>query len=337
MNKLNEGHGELLGWYDPDEMREWIRKNKSPILKDKTMSVKEATTKFIKNNSYLASGGFGHVRVSMAIIHEIVRQKKKNLIISGKTGVFDLDFLVAAGCVEKIDNAYGFGLELRGLAKASRRKAESGQVTVPAEWSNAALQWRFKAAASGLSFLPGRIMLGTDTLKNSPAKVVTDPFTNKPICLIPACYPDVAIIHVHRCDKYGNAQIDANLVEDYELARAAKRLIITTEKIISTDEIRQKSWNTVIPYFYVDAVVHVPFGSHPCNMPNLYYSDEEHIAEYIKKTALDETTSEYFDKYVYNTKNFKDYLELVGGKNKINYLQQLESGKNKFKYPWVKK
>ncbi len=43
--------------------------------------------------------------------------------------------------------------------------------------------------------------------------------------------PDVAFIHVHRCDIYGNAQIDGILVEDFELSRCARRLIITTEEI----------------------------------------------------------------------------------------------------------
>jgi len=67
--------------------------------------------------------------------------------------------------------------------------------------------------------------MGTDTFRYSAAKIVKDPFTERPI-LIPACFPDVAIIHVHRCDEYGNAQIDGILVEDFELARAAKRLIL---------------------------------------------------------------------------------------------------------------
>jgi hypothetical protein len=81
-------------------------------------------------------------------------------------------------------------------------------------------------------------MMGTDTFKNSSSKIVEDPYTGKPICLIPACYPDFAFIHVHRCDKYGNSQIDGTIIEDKELAMAAKRLIVTTEKIISEEEIR---------------------------------------------------------------------------------------------------
>jgi len=336
MEVLEEGKGKLLGWRDPEEQREWIRKNKSPILKEKVMSVKEAVSKFIFDGCYIALGGFGHVRVSMAMVYEIIRQKKKNLAVAGKTAVHDLDCLIAGGCVSEVEVAYSFGHELRGLSPASRRAVESGKVKCVAELSNATYQWRFKAAASGLPFIPSYVMLGTDTFKHSSAKVVKDPFTGRPICLIPACFPDVALIHVHRCDVYGNAQIDGILVEDFELARAAKRLILTTEEIIPNEKIREEPWRTSIPYYYVDAVVEVPYGCHPCNMPVLYYSDEEHIAEYLRLTKTEEGAKEYFDKYVYSVEDFEHYLELVGGVAKLNYLKKLEQGRASFIYPWKK-
>lgn len=76
MKVLDEGKGELLAWYDPEEHREWVRKNKCLSMEDKTMDIREAISKFVKNGSYIAIGGFGHVRVPMAAIYEIIRQKK---------------------------------------------------------------------------------------------------------------------------------------------------------------------------------------------------------------------------------------------------------------------
>ncbi|MEM1515646.1 MAG: CoA-transferase, partial [Candidatus Bathyarchaeia archaeon] len=244
--------------------------------------------------------------------------------------------LIAAGCVNKIEVAYSFGHELRGLTPASRRAIESGRVKIAAEWSNAALLWRFKAAASGLPWIPAYVMMGTNTFRRSAAKIVRDPFTGRPICLIPASFPDVAIIHVHYSDVYGNCQINGSLVEDFELARAAKRLIITTEEIIPEEKIRAEPWRTFIPYFLVDAVVEVPFGSHPCNMPTCYYFDEEHIAEYLQLTRTEEGTRQYFEKYVYGVNDHFEYLERIGGIRKINYLRMLEQGRTRFVYPWVK-
>jgi 3-oxoacid CoA-transferase subunit A/glutaconate CoA-transferase subunit A len=332
---LEEGKGELLAWCDPEEHREWVRRNKSSNMEDKVMDITEAVSKFVKNSSCLVLGGFGHVRVPMAAVYEMIRQRKRDLAVSGKTAVHDLDCLIAGGCVSKVEAAYSFGHELRGLSPASRRAVESKQVKVVAEWSNAALQWRFKAAASGLPWIPTYVMLGSDTFKYSAARAVKDPFTGRPICLIPACFPDTAIIHVHRCDKFGNCVIDGSLVEDSEVARAAKRLIVTTEKIIPNEAIREQPWHTNIPCFYVDAVVEVPYGSHPGNMPGLYYFDEEHIAEYLSLTRTIVGTQQYLEKYVNGVDDFKKYLELVGGASKLEYLEKLEQGKARFTYPWA--
>ena len=337
MEILEEGSGELLGWHDPDEMRRWVLQNKSRELKDKTMDVKEAVSRFVHDGDVIAIGGFGHVRIPMALIYEIIRQKKRNLALLAKTAVHDADMLIASGCVNKVEVAYCFGHELRGLSPASRRAVETGRCKVVAEISNAGFQWRFLAAMMGVPFIPTRVMLGTDTLKHSSAKVVRDPFTGKPICLLPACYPDVAIIHVHRCDVYGNAQIDGILVEDFELARAARRLIVTTEEIVDNERIRDEPWRTVIPFFTVDAVCEVPFGSHPCEMPRMYFSDEEHIAEWLRLSRTDEGVQQYLEKYVYGVDNFEDYLELVGGVKKLNYLKKVEMLKAPMKAPWAKR
>jgi len=335
MDVLEEGKGELLAWHDPDEHRRWILENKPRSLKDKQMSLRDAIVNLVHDGSYIAMGGFGHIRISMAAIYEIIRRRRRNLIMAGKTAVHDIDILVASGCVNKVEVAYSFGHELRGLSPASRRAVESGRVKVAAEISNAGFQWRFKAAAMGLPFIPTRVMLGTDTFRYSSAKVVRDPFSGKPICLLPACYPDVALIHVHRCDKYGNSQIDGIIIEDFELARAARKLIITTEEIIDEEKVRNEPWRTVIPFYLVDAVVKVPYGSHPGNMPYLYYSDEEHMAEWLKLSQTDEGTKEYFEKYVYGVENFDEYLHLIGGPEKLNYLRRVEELKAPLKAPWA--
>ncbi|MFO7992365.1 MAG: CoA-transferase [Thermoplasmata archaeon] len=336
MKIIEEGEGELIGWHDPDEHRKWVAENKSRELKDKRKGVKEAVNQYISDGDFIASGGFGHIRVSMALIYEIIRQKKKDLTMAGKTAVHDSDVLIGAGCVNKVEVAYSFGHELRGLSPASRRAVESGKCEVGAEISNAGYQWRFLAGAMGVPFMPTRALMGTDTFKHSSAKVVKDPFSGKPICLLPSCNPDVSMIHVPRCDKYGNAQIDGIAVEDIQLSRSSRRLIITTEEVIDEEEIREKPWLTSIPFYLVDAVVEVPWGSHPCEMPYQYFFDEEHIAEWLKLSKTEEGAEEYFDKYVYGTKNFEEYLELIGGEETLKYLQEVERYEKPMKAPWLR-
>jgi acyl CoA:acetate/3-ketoacid CoA transferase alpha subunit len=311
-----------------------VLKNKSRELKDKTTSVKVAVSQFVHDGDFVASGGFGHIRVSMAIIYEIIRQRKRNLLMAGKTSIHDLDILISSGCVNRVEAAYSFGHELRGLSPASRRMVESGQFKVIAETSNAGYQWRWLAAMMGLPFIPSRNLLGTDTGNYSSCKVVTDPFSGKPINLIPAAYPDVAFIHVHRCDIYGNAQIDGILVEDFELSRCARRLIITTEKIVDNDIIRKEPWRTSIPFFVVDAVVEVPFGSHPCEMPEMYYYDEDLIAEWLKLSKTAEGTDEYLQKYVLSVDSFEDYLQSYVGTERLDYLKRREFLQEPMTAPW---
>jgi len=334
---LEEGRGKLIGWHDPDENRRWILKNKPRGLIDKRMNAKEAVSKFIHNGDFIAMGGFGHVRVSMSIIYEIIRQRKRNLSMAGKTAVHDLDLLVASGCVNKVEVAYAFGHELRGLSPASRRAVETGKCKVVGEISNAGYQWRFLAAMMGVPFIPTRVMLGTDTFKHSSAKTIKDPFSGKTVCLLPACYPDVTVIHVPRCDKHGNAQIDGIMVEDFELARAARRVIITTEKIVDSKEIRQEPWKTVIPFYLVDAVVEAPFGSHPCQMPYQYFFDEQHIGEWLTLSKTDEGVKSYLEKYVYGTEDLEEYLRLIGGKTRLQQLEKIERLEKPMNAPWIKK
>jgi len=335
MSDLPQGEMELFcPPLKADEARKWFREKRSRKQTDKRMTVKEAVEKFVHDGDYVGIGAFGHIRVPMAIIFEVVRQKKRNLRVAGHTACHDLDFLMAGGCVSHVDVAYSFGHELRPVrTKVGDRLVKAGKLKTT-EWSNSAFSWRYKAAALGLSFFPTRVMLGTDTFKYSGAKTIRCPFTGDIYCALPALHPDITFIHVPRADKFGNCQIDGITIADKDLARAAKRLIISTEKIIDNEEIRAQPHLTMIPYFCVDAVVEQPYGSHPCEMPYLYWFDEELMAEYIKATHDEKATQAYIDKYVYGTKNFNEYIQLVGGEEKMKYLKRIEDFQEKPPYPW---
>ena len=134
-----------------------------------------------------------------------------------------------------------------------------------------AMGLRFRAGAMGVPFLPMRSMLGSDVIAQLPdTRVIDCPFTGEKLVLVPALNPDVALIHVQRCDPYGNAQIDGLPFMDLDIAMAANRVILTTERIVSNDQIRRRPDRTKIPFFAVDAVVEVPFGSAPHECYGLY-------------------------------------------------------------------
>jgi glutaconate CoA-transferase subunit A len=319
---LNFPQEELFSSPDVNAAREFF-KHKSRARTNKLMSVSDAVSRFIHDGDYLASGGFGGVRISTAILHEIVRQRKKKLGMSGHTATHDFQILAAGKCFDRCDIAYVVGLEMRGLSPNARRMMESGEVRVT-EWSNATLGWRYKAAVMGIPFLPARSILGTDVFKHSAAKEIVCPFTGQKLAAIPALFPDVGIIHVHRADVYGNAQIDGISIADYDVARASKRLIVTTERIVSTDEIRRDPSKTIAPYWLTDAVCHVPYGSYPGNMPYEYYSDEAHLAEWLDAERDQATLDAFLNKYIFGTKDFEEYLALKGGEKRMAELRALE-------------
>ncbi len=307
-----EGTGEIFCKNTPIDMREYTRK-KTRALVDKRMKLDEAVKKFVHDGDYIAIGGFGHIRIPMATIYEIVRQRKRNLTVAGHTAVQDIDVLMAGGCVKAVDIAYVVGFELRGLSGVQRRLFESGQVK-KTDYTNGAMSYRLRAGAQGIPFIPVKVMLGTDTMRHSPGKVVKCPFTGEKVLLLPALNPDVLIMHVHRADMYGNCQIDGHIVKDDLQARASKRIIVTCEELVDTEVIRADPGKTVVPFFMVDAVVEQPWGSHPGNMPYKYYFDHDFTEEYLA-AGRDKDTSKiekWLDEWIYSLDNFEQYLNKLG-------------------------
>jgi glutaconate CoA-transferase subunit A len=178
-----------------------------------------------------------------------------------------------------------------------------------------AMGLRFRAGAMGLPFLPVRSMLGSDVRRERPEpREMVCPFTGDKLLLVPALNPDVAIIHVQRCDAYGNAQIDGLQFMDIDLALAANRVILTTERIVSNDQIRRAPDQTKIPFFAVEAVVEVPFGCAPHECGGVYEPLFRHMDYYTSLVNADPVDGmrEYLDRYVYGPKSWIDYLGLLG-------------------------
>jgi glutaconate CoA-transferase subunit A len=322
METMENGVGKIFTDPDPDHARAFFRK-KSRKMTNKQMTVKEAVQTLTRDGDYLAIGGFGANRIPTAVCHELLRQGRKNMGFAGHTATHDFQILAAGKVFNRLDASYVVGLEARGLSPNARAYMQSGEVETT-EWSNYGLAARFRAAAMGVSFLPVRVSLGTDTYTYSAVETIQCPFTNEPYMAVPALYPDVAAIHVHAADVYGNCQIRGITIADLDIARAAKRLIITTERIISNDEIRKEPIRTLIPYYLVDAVCEVPYGSYPGNMAYEYFSDEDHIMEWMQLEKDPEAFKAFLDKNIYQCKTHFDYLRVNGGMEKMWDLRQKE-------------
>jgi hypothetical protein len=100
-----------------------------------------------------------------------------------------------------------------------------------------ALGLRYKAGAMGVPFLPSLTMLGSDLAARLDLQTVTCPYTGERLAAVPALNPDVALIHAHRADMFGNVQVDGYQHMDVDMARAARTVIVSAEQIVSPGEI----------------------------------------------------------------------------------------------------
>src|SRR5438067_13247330 len=218
MDTLPRGEGDLYADPSADHARAFFASKPRAVV-DKTTTVADAVARLVHDGDYLAIGGFGADRLPTAVVHEILRQGKQDLRFAGHTATHDFQILCAGNLtgrgrtLARVDVAYVVGLEARGLSPHARRVLESGQVEC-VEWTNYTLAVHFKAAAMGLPFLPARSLLRTDTFSHGPAKVIACPFSGEKVAAIPALYPDVAAIHVHEADRYGNARFAGTSVAD---------------------------------------------------------------------------------------------------------------------------
>lgn len=282
-------------------------------LREKVMSLEEAVG-LIDNGDTVAIGGCTASRTPMALIWALIRARKSNLSISRSITSTEGDLLFASGVSHHILTSWFSQGIVWGISKVMRSYTESKRARFE-EWSHMSIGLRYRAGAMGVSFLPMRAMLGSDVAGQlDNVKELDCPFTGEKMFLVPALNPDVALIHVPRCDAFGNAQIDGLQFMDIDIAMAANRVILTTERIVSNDQIRRAPDQTKIPFIAVDAVVEVPYGSAPHECYGIYEPMFEHMDAYASSTAKDPegAVAEYLKRYYYGTNSWSEYLDLLG-------------------------
>jgi glutaconate CoA-transferase, subunit A len=294
------------------ELRDAIGR-RDRALRPKVTSLGEAA-EMIADGENVGIGGSMMSRTPMAMLWALMRAGRKDLVCSRPIVTSEGDLLLGSGLSRHIITSWFSQGIMWGVSKVMRHYIENDLARFD-EWSHLALGLRWRAGAMGVPFLPMRAMLGSDVLTARPDTYLMNcPFTGEEVLLVPALNPSVAIIHVHRCDEFGNAQIDGLPFMDPDLAMAADRVILTTEKLISNDEIRRAPDQTKIPFFCVDAVVEVPFGSAPHECYGLYEPVMEHLHSFTAAVNADpvQGRKKYLHRHVYSPSSWTDFLELIG-------------------------
>ena len=312
--------------------------NKKKGLRDKRTTLKDAVAKYTKDGMNLGIGGFVNTRVPMALTHEIIRHGVKDLTLSFQSISMCSELLVGAMIafpdhvsVKRVELAW-WGYEIIGIAPLFRHLVRSGELEVD-DYTNFGMSIRFKAGAMGLPFIPIKDHGGSDMEIVNRGKLVKCPFSGDRAYVLPACNPDLAIVHTNACDMYGNSRIFGALCTCPEIAQAACHTIISTEKVIETNAIRQHPNLTEIPFPVVDAVVEQAFGSYPGACYGNYWFDMPEFLEFRKagddfrKTGNKDKLKEYFDKYIFGCETFDDFLATRPYK-KLKELREQDQGQS---------
>ena len=280
---------------------------------DKIRSLHDAVAQEVEDGMSIAMGCGLESLVPFAASYEIIRQKKNNLTLIAPISDMQFDQLIGAGCAKKIIASW-VGNVAAGLGHNYRRAAEAG-IPRPIEieeHSNFTIGLGLQAAATGLSFLPTKTVRGSDFRSGNQFASVRCPFTNEELLAVRAIKPDVAILHVQRADREGNAHAWGNFGVMREAAFAAKRVILTCEEIVDHDVILSDPNRNVIPGFVVTSVVHEPFGSHPSPTQGYTRRDDNFYFEYHKETRSREGFEQWLQKWVLDVKDHRGFLELLG-------------------------
>jgi glutaconate CoA-transferase, subunit A len=282
-------------------------------LREKVMSLEEAAA-LVPDGASVGIGGSTLSRTPMAMVWALIRAGRRDLVCARGISSSEGELLFAADASRHLVTSW-FSLGIVwGVSRIMRAFTESNRARFE-EWSHLAMGLRFRAGAMGVPFLPMRSMLGSDVIAQlADTRMIDCPFTGEKLVLVPALNPDVALIHVQRCDPYGNAQIDGLPFMDLDIAMAVNRVILTTERIVSNDQIRRRPDRTKIPFFAVDAVVEVPFGSAPHECYGLYEPLFSHLDGYAAQLKQDPEAGmrDYLDRYFYRPKSWTEYLNLLG-------------------------
>jgi len=298
---------------------------------DKVMGLSEAVDRMVPDASHISIGGFTINRNPMAAVYEIMRQKKKDLHLYAHSNGQGVDELIGAGCVSRLEIAYGGSGRFAPTCVRFRKAVENGRLKVE-DYSNYQMTLRFMAGAMGVPFLPTRSGLGTDIIEKwgfanrvrqqdprLPDKklvVLDNPFgtwtETRQVVLVPAIRPDVTILHVQQCDPQGTARIEGLTFADVEQAKAARQVLITCERLVETKTMRQDPDRNQIPFYSVDAVVPIHGGAYPTACYGCYDYDPVYLNQYRIAAGDEKRYQAYLKKNVYAVPNHARLLGQVG-------------------------
>jgi glutaconate CoA-transferase subunit A len=316
----------------------------------KLTTLGDAVERFAHDGAVVALGGFTINRNPMAFVYEMARRRVRGLHLVAHSNGQGLDTLVGAGCVSRIEVAYGGNGRFAPTCVRFRRAVERGEVAVE-DYSNYHMALRFLAGALNVPFIPTKSGLHTDLVARQgfsaayraahglPDKkliVMPDPFDDGgradgaldeggradeasdrrgpggDVVLLPALTPDLTVLHAQTVGDDGTVRIKGLTFADLEQAKASKAVVVTCEEIVPAATLRADPDQNALPPFLVDAVVCVPHGAHPTACRFFYDYDPGFLNSYARAARDDQAWATFLDEWVYSVADHDEYLAKIG-------------------------
>ncbi|MBW2637322.1 MAG: hypothetical protein JRC86_07360 [Deltaproteobacteria bacterium] len=292
--------------------------------KSKVVSLDKAIRENIADGMSIHILGL-HYRAHAAL-YELFRQFRDcrpNFTIIAGTLHGPIMALFHAGMIKKAVCAFmGEAYPTMGPNPVYNRIFKEGGIEFE-NWSFLTFTLRLLAGAMGVGFLPTRSLVGSDMFRANDkyCRTVDDPFGKvSDLAAVQALNPDITIIHGQAADEYGNTILLPPRGEDIYGALGSHRgAIVTAEKIVSTDYIRQNSHLVRLPGLFVKSVSEVPMGAHPSGLNNRGLPEVDGYCEDIpfymeaRNAAKDpHTFTSWIKEWILDCEDHRSYLTKLG-------------------------
>jgi glutaconate CoA-transferase subunit A len=263
-------------------------------MKNKLMTADDVVGR-MKDGMTVGIGGWGSRRKPMALVRAILRSDLKDLTVVSYGGP-DVGLLCAAGKVRKLVYAF-VSLDSIPLEPLFRAARENATVEVE-EWDEGMFQTGLRAAAQRLPFLPMRAGLGSDVMTHNPhLRTVTSPYHDREeLVAVPALDLDVALVHMNRADRHGNAQyLGPDPYFDDLFCLAAQQRFVSTEQVVDTAGLTVDApvQTLLLNRLMVDGIVETPRGAHFTTCAPDYGRDERFQKAYATAAGDPATWAEF--------------------------------------------
>ncbi|MCU1375365.1 MAG: coenzyme transferase [Actinomycetia bacterium] len=271
-------------------------------MADKRMTPDDVVGR-LQSGMTIGIGGWGSRRKPMALVKAIVQSDLKDLTVVTFGGP-DLGILCTAGKVKRAVYAFvapdvaGATNKNSPVLEGHFRKARQSGAIEDEPYDEGMVLLGLQAAAWRVPFLPTRVGLGSDLLRDNPRlKMVTSPFDDgEELIAMPALELDAALVHMNRADERGNAvYLGPDPYFDDLMLAAAGMGFVSTERIVDTPELLKEAPAQAlrINRAFVTGVVEVPGGASPTSCEPDYERDEDLHAKYMAAAKSDEAWDEF--------------------------------------------